>query len=70
MMRKRATRIRAGVLGLAAMAGGTLFSGCTVGDLRHNVISGLMGFVEDYTVDLLGLLVPSPDDLIGADENA
>lgn len=70
MRRTIKTRTRAVVLGVVTMIGGTAFSGCSMGDLRLNVVAGVMGFVEDYTTDLLGVLVPAPSDLVGGEEGA
>lgn len=50
--------------GLACLLGSALLAGCTVADFRKNVIAGALGFVEDYTADLLAELLPAPGDLI------
>ena len=43
-------------------------SSCTLADVRHNVISGALGFVEGYTEDLLAALITPPEDLVGEGE--
>lgn len=45
----------------------TLLAGCGWADVRHNVISGALGFVEDYTGDLLAAWFPPPDEVVGGD---
>jgi hypothetical protein len=51
-------------LALACLLGSTALAGCTVADFRKNVIAGALGFVEDYTADLLAELLPAPGELI------
>lgn len=57
-------------LTLACLLGSTALAGCTLADLRKNVIGGALGFIEDYTADLLAELIPPPGDLfhVGGDE--
>lgn len=51
----------------AGLLGGALFAGCTVADIRQNVFSGALGFVEDYTAGLLAELFPSPEEIVQRD---
>ncbi len=51
-------------LALASLLASTALAGCTLADLRQNVIGGALGFVKNYTADLLGELLPSPGELI------
>lgn len=48
----------------AGLLGGMLFAGCTVADIRQNVFSGALGFVEGYTEDFLATLFPTPEEIL------
>jgi len=51
---------------LGVMAGGaTLASSCTVRDFRNSLISGTQSFVKGYATDLLGVFIPSANDIFG-----
>ncbi len=57
-------RIKVSVLSMAAV--GVLYgSACTLGDLRHNVVNGTLGFVKNYTGDLWETLIPTAEELVG-----
>lgn len=62
-------RIRtSGIVKIALSVAALTFSaGCGWADVRLNVVSGALGFVEDYTADLLAAWFPPPDDLAGGD---
>ncbi len=65
---RNARRARVRILGIITLAGGTVFSSCTVADVRHNLVAGTMSFIEDYTADVWGALLPPPEALVGSDE--
>ena len=57
-------KVKASVLSMAAI--GVLYgSACTIGDLRHNVVNGTLGFVESYIGDLWETLIPTAEELVG-----
>jgi len=39
-------------------------SGCSLSDVRHNIVSGALGFVEDYTIGVLEAFFPPPGEVI------
>jgi len=50
---------------LSSCAGGmVLFSACAAVDVKGNIVAGVMGFIEDYTADVLVELFPDPADLL------
>lgn len=53
------------VLSAAAL---TFSAGCGWADIRLNVISGALGFVEGYTADLLAEWFPPPGEIVGGEE--
>ncbi|MCO6438292.1 MAG: hypothetical protein J5J06_14450 [Phycisphaerae bacterium] len=61
----RGGKVRRAMLAVAVAMVGTTFASCTLGDLRNNVVAGILGFVEDYTADLLGEFVPAPGEFVG-----
>ncbi len=56
----RARRMKAALLTVSVMAGGTMFSSCGVVDVRHNVLAGTQAFVKAYTTSVWNALVPAP----------
>lgn len=51
-------KVRVGRFLFAATILGALLSGGCTGDIRHNVVKGLLGFVEDFSADVADGLVP------------
>ncbi len=50
---------------LTGAAGGMmLISACSIQDIGRNVVSGTLSFVEGYTENLLGAIVPAEDELL------
>jgi hypothetical protein len=42
--------------------------GCSLADVRQNLIAGALSFVEGYAADFLAALVPPAEDIVGLDE--
>jgi len=42
--------------------------GCTLADIRHNLVSGSLSFVEDYATDFWDAVFPPPGDILGQDD--
>ena len=63
-------RIRCRVALLLVASGGTLLaSACSLKDLRLNVVSGTLGFIEGYTQDAWAAVVPSAESIFGRDSD-
>ena len=64
-------RIRCRLALLLVASGGTLFaSACSLKDLRVNVVSGTLGFVEGFTQDAWQAVIPSAETIFGRDDDA
>ncbi|HOA74853.1 MAG TPA: hypothetical protein PL151_07680 [Phycisphaerae bacterium] len=62
MFKTYMTRVKMAALSL--LTAGVLFGpGCGMTDLRDNVVAGSLGFVKNYTTDVLETLIPAAADL-------
>lgn len=58
-----------GVAGLLAATGGmVLGSGCSLRDVRNNVLAGTYDFVAGFTTNAWEAVIPPPDELFGRDD--
>lgn len=48
-----------------AVLGATVLSSCNLADVRYNVVTGALSFVQAYTIDVFEALLPTADELIG-----
>jgi len=56
--------VRIKMAAMTALTAGMLFGpGCSVTDIRDNVVAGSLGFVKTYTGQVLDLLVPDANVL-------
>jgi len=55
--------------GLLAVTGGTLLgSGCSLRDVRNNVLAGTFDFVAAFTESAWEAVIPPPDELFGRED--